>query len=65
LRDETYTVAPASTNPPAIIRPIPREPPVTRAVLPAMENRSVMPDVTPADLGDAYDPRSMLIDRWT
>ena len=40
LRDEMYTLAPASTNPSAIIRPMPRLPPVTRAVLPAMEKRS-------------------------
>ena len=40
LRDEMYTVAPASTKPSAIIRPMPRLPPVTSAVLPAMENRS-------------------------
>ena len=42
FRDDTYTLAPASTYPVAIILPMPREPPVTRAVLPAMENRSVM-----------------------
>ena len=40
LRDEMLTLAPASTKPRAIIRPMPRLPPVTRAVLPAMENRS-------------------------
>ena len=40
LREEMYTRAPASTNPRAIIRPMPREPPVTSAVLPATENRS-------------------------
>src|SRR5271165_6752028 len=40
LREETITLAPASTRPRAIISPIPREPPVTRAVLPATSNRS-------------------------
>ena len=40
LRDEMYTVAPASTKPSAIILPMPRVPPVTRAVLPSMEKRS-------------------------
>src|SRR5271168_852295 len=40
LRDEMYTVAPASTKPSAIILPIPRVPPVTSAVLPATEKRS-------------------------
>ena len=39
LREEMYTCAPASTNPAAIIRPIPREPPVTTTVLPSTENR--------------------------
>ena len=42
LRDEMYTLAPASTKPRAIINPMPRLPPVTSAVLPSMENRSVM-----------------------
>jgi len=37
LRDEMYTLAPASTNPRAIISPMPRLPPVTSAVLPSME----------------------------
>ncbi|GIH82397.1 hypothetical protein Pro02_08050 [Planobispora rosea] len=32
-------MAPASTNPAAIIRPIPRDPPVTTTVLPSTENR--------------------------
>ena len=40
LRDEMVTAAPASTNPSAIILPMPRVPPVTRAVLPAIEKRS-------------------------
>ncbi len=35
------TRAPATSSPRAIISPIPREPPVTRALLPASENRSV------------------------
>src|SRR5262249_4448917 len=42
FRDETYTFAPASTYPRAIISPMPREPPVTRATLPLTENRSLM-----------------------
>ena len=37
LREAMYTLAPASTNPVAIILPMPREPPVTTAVLPSME----------------------------
>src|ERR1017187_1689720 len=41
LREEMKTVAPASTNPSAIILPIPRVPPVTKAVSPAMEKRSL------------------------
>src|ERR671911_625343 len=42
LRDEMMTLAPASTNPRAIISPMPLDPPVTTAVLPAMENSSLM-----------------------
>ncbi|GAB3956889.1 hypothetical protein GCM10027614_70670 [Micromonospora vulcania] len=37
------TRAPARTKPWAIIRPIPRDPPVTRTVLPSTENSCVMP----------------------
>ena len=40
VREETITRAPACRRPCAIIRPIPREPPVTSAVLPAMSNRA-------------------------
>ena len=40
LREEMVTAAPASTNPSAIILPMPRVPPVTRARLPAIEKRS-------------------------
>ena len=40
LREAITTVAPAATNPPAIIRPIPRVPPVTTTVLPGTENSS-------------------------
>src|SRR5438445_6343188 len=39
LREEMYTFAPASTKPRAIMSPMPREPPVTRATLPSMEKR--------------------------
>ena len=39
LREEMYVFAPASTNPRAIIRPIPREPPVTTATLPEISKR--------------------------
>src|SRR6201994_2188382 len=42
LREETTTRAPACTSPRAIITPIPREPPVTSAVLPDTSNRSVL-----------------------
>ena len=42
LRDEMYTLAPASTKPRAIIRPMPRDPPVTTAVLPSMEKSSLV-----------------------
>src|SRR3954453_12585070 len=42
LRLEMYTLAPASTKPRAIISPIPRLPPVTRAVLPEMSKRLVI-----------------------
>lgn len=41
LRDDTITVAPPATNPPAIMRPIPRVPPVITTVLPSTEKRSV------------------------
>ena len=47
LRDEMYTFAPASTKPRAIIRPMPRDPPVTTAFLPAMEKRSLMSAASP------------------
>ena len=40
LREATTTVAPAATKPPAIIRPIPRVPPVTTMVFPSTENSS-------------------------
>jgi hypothetical protein len=40
FRELTYTRAPPSTSPRAIINPIPRLPPVTTAVFPATENRS-------------------------
>ena len=40
LRDEIYTRAPCARKPAAIMRPIPRELPVTSAVRPARENRS-------------------------
>ena len=43
FRELTYTRAPPSTNPRAIINPIPRLPPVTTAVFPSTENRSPMP----------------------
>src|SRR5204863_3863921 len=44
LRAVMYTRAtPASRNPRAIISPTPRDPPVTTAVLPLMENRSSAP----------------------
>src|SRR5689334_18062349 len=39
LRDEIYTFAPDLRKPCAIIRPIPREPPVTRAMRSLRENR--------------------------
>src|ERR1700722_8632818 len=39
FREEMYTFTPASTKPSAIIRPMPRLPPVTSAVLPAMSKR--------------------------
>src|SRR5208283_1119964 len=42
LREETITRAPACTRPRAIISPIPREPPVTSAVLPDTSNRSLI-----------------------
>jgi hypothetical protein len=35
LRDEIQTVAPCCKKPVAIMRPMPREPPVTRAVRPS------------------------------
>ena len=38
FRDEIQTVAPACRNPSAIIRPMPRDPPVTSAVLPVRSN---------------------------
>src|SRR5437868_13149242 len=41
LREATTTRTPASSRPPAIIRPMPREPPVTSAFLPATSKRSV------------------------
>src|SRR5271167_3524276 len=41
LREERHTRAPATSSPRAIISPIPRDPPVTSAVLPARENRSL------------------------
>ena len=43
LRDEIATFAPASMKPLAIMRPIPRLPPVTSAVLPEISKRSLMP----------------------
>ena len=58
LRDEMYTAAPASTNPSAIIRPMPRVPPVTSAVLPAMEKRSEALMATFWPTGPASDLRS-------
>lgn len=36
-----YTLHPASTKPDAIILPIPREPPVTKATFPCIENSSL------------------------
>ena len=51
LRDEMITCAPARTKPWAIISPIPREPPVTRTVLPSTENSCVMP--IPSRVGGA------------
>jgi hypothetical protein len=48
FRELTYTRAPPSTSPRAIINPIPRLPPVTTAVFPATENRSSM--LAPPDL---------------
>src|SRR5271165_5314655 len=41
LREETITRAPACTSPRAIISPIPREPPVTSALLPETSKRSL------------------------
>src|SRR5580698_4962099 len=40
LRADTYTLAPDSTKPRAIIIPIPREPPVINTVFPLTEKRS-------------------------
>ena len=40
LREAMTTSAPAATKPPAIIRPMPREPPVTTTVLSATSKRS-------------------------
>ena len=40
--DEMYTVAPFVTKLCAIIKPIPREPPVIKATLPSNENRSLI-----------------------
>ena len=54
LRDEMITCAPARTKPWAIIRPIPREPPVTRTVLPSTENSCVMP--IPSRVGGGRRP---------
>ncbi len=42
LRDEMYTLTPASTKPREIIWPIPWPPPVTSAVLPRTLNSSVI-----------------------
>src|SRR5271165_374005 len=42
LREETITRAPACTRPRAIISPIPREPPVTSAVLGETSNRALI-----------------------
>ena len=39
LRELMYTLAPLVRKPPAIISPIPREPPVTRTIFPATEKR--------------------------
>ncbi len=39
LREEMITSAPARSRPSAIIRPMPRDPPVTTATLPLMSNR--------------------------
>ena len=41
LRAVMYTSAPADTKPSAIMRPMPRLPPVTTAVLPATEKQCV------------------------
>ena len=40
LREDTMTVAPPAMKPPAIIRPMPRVPPVTTTTLPSTEKRS-------------------------
>jgi hypothetical protein len=42
LRAEMYVLTPFVTNPSAIILPIPREPPVTKAVLPETSKRFFM-----------------------
>src|SRR5271167_4846511 len=59
LREEMQTRAPATSSPRAIISPIPRDPPVTRAVLPATENRSLR-FVVGSSLG-----MGLLFGRWT
>ena len=62
LREEIYTFTPASTNPLAIINPIPREPPVTTATFPSTLKRSfIMYSLACRELTGQADPRIPLI----
>ena len=53
FRADTYTFAPPSTNPRAIISPMPRDPPVTTTTLPLTENSSTFnaPSNSRSDFG--------------